>query len=172
MTVYDFLTIAAKSHSAIVGGGKTDDISVDLNSGCISSGSKKIVVGGEIATPQIELTNGEKYDLDALIEFEGDAYAEIERLYAQFKRSVPNRHVKLNKGYFKALSSDALSLKELTENVPRSQARLELEGFVLLASVINRIPWAKPGHFFWQSQVDPDLIIYRDWVLRKEERNE
>lgn len=44
MTVYNFLTVAAKSHSAIVGGGKTDDISVDLNSGCIYSGSKMIVV--------------------------------------------------------------------------------------------------------------------------------
>ena len=170
MTVYNFLTVAAKSHSAIVGGGKTDDISVDLNSGCIYSGSKMIVVEGEIAAPQIELTNGEKYDLNALIEFEGNAYDEIERLYAQYKKSVPNRHVKLNKGYFKALSSDALSMKELTENVSRSQARLELEGFILLASAIGRIPWTNPEHFFWQSQVDPDCIIYREWILKKNER--
>ena len=51
------------------------------------------------------------------------------------------------------------------ENMPRPQARLELEGFILLASAAGLITWQNPKHFFWQSPTNPDCIIYRDWVL-------
>ena len=107
--------------------------------------------------------------MDGLIAFDGDPYAEIERLYARYKRSVPNRHEKLNKGYFKALSSDALTMEELMDNMPRPQARLELEGFILLASAAGLIPWKVPRRFFWQSPHDPDCIVYRDWIIHNEE---
>ena len=161
MTVYAFLKQAAKGHSAVVGGGKTEDIRCDLAAHSIWSGMKPIVLGGKIVAPCVILENGDVFALDGLITFDGDPYAEIERLYARYKRSVPNRHEKLNKGYFKALSSDALSMEELMDNMPRPQARLELEGFILLAS--------NPRHFFWQSSNDPDCIVYRDWIIHNEE---
>ena len=165
MTVYGFLKRAARSHSGIVDGGRTDEIRFGLTARNIWSGMKAIVLDGKIACPHIALENGEAYRLDDLIQFSGDPYAEIERLYAQYRRSVPSRHEKLNRGYFKALSSDALTMKELEENMPRSQARIELEGFILLAASAGLIPWDNPKHFFWRSQSDPDCIIYRDWVL-------
>ena len=124
---------------------------------------------GKIVAPCVILENGDTFVLDGLIAFNGDPYAEIERLYARYKRSVPNRHEKLNTGYFKALSSDALTMGELMDNVPRPQARMELEGFILLASAARLIPWKNPRHFFWQSSNDPDCIVYRDWIIHNEE---
>ena len=154
MTVFEFLKQAAQSHSGIVGGGRTDEIRFELTTRNIWSGMKAIVLGGKIACERIDL-----------IRFDGDPYAEIERLYAQYKRSVPSRHEKLNRGYFKALSSEALTMRELEENMPRSQARIELEGFILLAASAGLISWDNPKHFFWRSQNDPDCIVYRDWII-------
>ena len=140
MTVYEFLIHAARSYSGVVNGGKTEDITLDLTRKSIWSGRFCILRDGQIMYPSIRLDNGEVCELDGLIDFGGDPYAEIERLYAQFKRSVPNRHVRLNKGYFKALSSDALTMEELMDNMPRPEARIALEGFILLASVAGLIP--------------------------------
>ena len=73
----------------------------------------------------------------------------------------------LNRGYFKALSSDALTMEELMDNMPRPEARLALEGFILLASVAGLIPWRNPRHFFWQSLTDPECIVYWDWIVNE-----
>ena len=56
-------------------------------------------------------------------------------------------------------------MRELEENMPRSQARIELEGFILLAASVGLISWDNPKHFFWRSQNDPDCIVYRDWII-------
>lgn len=165
MTVYEFLIHAARSYSGVVNGGKTEDINIDLTRKSIWSGRLCIMRNGKLLRQSIRLKNGEVCELEGLIDFEGDAYEEIERLYALYKRSVPNRHVKLNKGYFKALSSDSLTMEELMDNMPRPEARTALEGFILLASVEGLIPWHNPRYFFWQSPTDPDCIIYRDWVV-------
>lgn len=165
MTVYEFLIHAARSYSGVVNGGKTEDINIDLTRKSIWSGRLCIMRNGKLLWQSIRLKNGEVCELEGLIDFEGDAYEEIERLYALYKRSVPNRHVKLNKGYFKALSSDSLTMEELMDNMPRPEARTALEGFILLASVKGMIPWYNPRYFFWQSTTDPDCIIYRDWVV-------
>ena len=167
MTVYEFLIHAARSYTGVVNGGKTEDIRIDLTRKSIWSGRLHIMRGGKVLRPSVRLENGEVCELHGIIDFEGDPYAEIERLYAQFKRSVPNRHVRLNRGYFKALSSDALSMQELMDNMPRPEARLALEGFILLASVAGLVPWRNPRHFFWQSPNDPECIVYRDWIMNE-----
>lgn len=168
MNTYDFLLSIAKAHTSIIGGGKTDEIRFDLPGKSIWSSRLPIVVDGTIVTPQITTNDGSIYQLNGLISFDGNPYAEIERLYAQYKRSVPNRHERLNRGYFKALSSDALTMAELIENQPRVEARYALEGFIVLASAAGLIPWTNPRHFFWQSTTDPDCIIYRDWIMKEE----
>ena len=168
MNTYDFLLSIAKAHTSIIGGGKTDEIRFDLPGKSIWSSRLPIVVDGTIVTPQITTNDGSIYQLNGLISFDGNPYAEIERLYAQYKRSVPNRHECLNRGYFKALSSDALTMAELIENQPRVEARYALEGFIVLASAAGLIPWTNPRYFFWQSTTDPDCIIYRDWIMKEE----
>lgn len=165
MTVYEFLIHAARTYSGVVNGGKTEDIRIDLTRKSIWSDKLCIMRDGKLLRQSVRLENREVCELEGLINFEGDAYAEIERLYAQYKRSVPNRHVKLNRGYFKALSSDSLTMGELMDNMPRPEARIALEGFILLASVEGLISWHNPRYFFWQSPTDPDCIIYRDWVV-------
>ena len=167
MTVYEFLIHAARSYSGVVNGGKTEEIRIDLTHKSIWSDKLCIMRNGKLLMQSVRLENGEVCELEGIIDFEGDAYGEIERLYAQFKRSVPNRHVKLNKGYFKALSSDSLTMQELMDNIPRPEARMALEGFILLASVKGLIPWHNPKYFFWQSATDPDCIVYRDWVMKE-----
>ncbi len=168
MTVYDFLIYASNAYTNITGGDKTDAIHIDLPHKSIRSGILSILRGGELAIQRIRFGDGTMCELDGLIEFTGDPYAKIERLYAQFKRSVPNRHERFNRGCFKALSSDALTMEELANNMPRVQARYELEGFILLASASGLIPWRNPQHFFWQSTTDPDCIVYRDWIMKED----
>ena len=99
MTVYEFLIHAARSYSGVVNGGKTEDINIDLTRKSVWSGRLCIMRNGKLLRQSIRLENGKVCELEGLIDFEGDAYAEIERLYALYKRSVPNRHVKLNKGW-------------------------------------------------------------------------
>ena len=135
MTVYEFLLHAARSYSGVVNGGKTEEIRIDLTRKSIWSGRLPIMREGKLLLKSVRLENGELCKLEGLIDFEGDAYAEIERLYAQFKRSVPNRHVRLNKGYFKALSSDALTMEELMDNMPRPEARMALEEICRLENI-------------------------------------
>lgn len=147
MTIYEYIVEEARQHGTT--------IHFDLKNHDIRIGKHYILKDGKPTTNTF----------DGLIEFEGDPYAEIERLYAQFKRSVPNRHEKLNRGYFKALSSDALTMDELINNKPRIEARYELEGFIVLASSAGLIPWNNPKHFFWQSHTDPDCIIYKEWII-------
>ena len=167
MTVYEFLIHAARNYSGMVNGGKTEEIRIDLTHKSIWSDKLCIMRNGQLLMQSVRLENGEVCELEGIIDFEGDAYGEIERLYAQFKRSVPNRHVKLNKGYFKALSSDSLTMQELMDNMPRPEARMALEGFILLASVKGLIPWHNTKYFFWQSATDPDCIVYRDWIVQE-----
>lgn len=137
-----------------------EPISIDLNTRTIFCGNMPLLYRGcaTESTPTIPL-----------IRFEGDPYREIERLYAQYKRSVPSRQERLNKGYFKALSSDALSMEELEHNLPRNEARIRLEGFICLASCAGLIPWHVPRHFFWRG-AHPDCIIYRKWIEFEEEK--
>lgn len=167
MTIYEFLKLAAQAHSTIIGGGKTDDLRFDLPSKSIWSGRLFILRDGEPKLRRIFLSNGAVCEIDGLISFEGNPFAEIERLYAQYKRSVPSRHDRLNKGYFKVLSSDSLTMQELKENMPRVEARYMLEGFIVLASAAELIPWPVPKHFFWQSMNDPECIVYRNWILKE-----
>ncbi len=84
-----FLIHAAQAY--ILGGGKTDKIQFDLARKSIQSGNLYIVRDGRLALRKVFLGDGAICEIYELIAFDGDPYAEIERLYAQFKHSVPNR---------------------------------------------------------------------------------
>ena len=139
-----------------------EPVSIDLN-------TRTICIGGKLALDRGH--PAEDLPVVGLICFDGDPYAEIERLYAQYKRSVPSRHERLNRGYFKALSSDALTMRELEYNMRRSEARVRLEGFICLAACEGLIPWHVPRHFFWRGS-DPDCIVYRNWIIEEDYLNE
>lgn len=157
MTLYDYLIRTCQRCAE--GDIPYEPISIDLSMHSIQIGERLVLSQGMLA---------DDVHMTGLIRFDGDPYAEIERLYAQYKRSVPSRHERLNKGYFKALSSDALSMHELESNMRRTEARVRLEGFICLASCAGLIPWHIPRHFFWRG-TDPDCIVYRNWIVFKEE---
>ena len=154
MTVYEYLLDTCKRFS----NGKIpfEPIAIDLDSRTIRVGLQTLVQNGKIADAFAEL--------DGFIRFNGNPYLEIERLYAQYKRSVPAKRERINKGPFKALSSDQLTMWELENNMPRMEARVQLEAFICLGACEGLIPWHIPNHFFWQGS-DPDCIIYRNWIL-------
>lgn len=157
MTVYEWLSLVAASEDAYL-------VEMDLQTRMLMYKGVPIVVAGLPAMLRATLPDDNPVSLEGLINFTGDPYTEIERLYAQFKRSVPRKGDRPDKGNFKAVSSDSLSYAELGENMPRQQARILLEGFILLAAAAGILTWKNPRHFFWMGS-DPDLIIYRDWVV-------
>lgn len=158
MTIYEYLIESCESASR--GEIPYEPIVIDLDRRCIAIGRQTLVENGK-------MTAGGEY-FDSFIRFEGDPYSEIERLYAQYKHSVPSRRESLNKGPFKALSSDQLTMEELENNPPRHEARVQLEAFICLCACEGLIPWHIPSHFFWHG-TDPDCIIYRSWILNDTE---
>lgn len=161
MTVYEWFKLIADTQHA-------DSLQIDLAQKTLTLKAAPVVAHGKLVALQAPLPDGGVADLSGLIDFQGEPYAQVERLYARFKRSVPSKQDRLNKGNFKAVSSDQLSYRELENNMPRQEARILLEGFVMLAAAAGLIHWKNPDHFFWQG-CDPDLILYRDWIKNEEE---
>ena len=154
MTIYDHLIATCEGLSR--GDRLFEPIIISLDRRSISIGNQMLVRNGCMIA--------DDGTFDHFICFDGDPYQEIERLYAQYKHSVPSRQESLNRGPFKALSSDRLTMRELENNMPRHEARVRLEAFICLGACEGIIPWRIPGHFFWQGR-DPDCIIYRNWIL-------
>lgn len=157
MTLYDHLIYTCQRCAQ--GEIPYEHISIDLTTRTIVCGDTLLMVHG-VPT--------EDAPTQDLICFQGDPYREIEHLYAQYKHSVPSRQERLNKGYFKALSSDALTMEELENNLPRTEARIRLEAFICLAAAAGLLQWHVPRHFFWRG-ADPDCIVYRNWIQFEEE---
>lgn len=157
MFVYDWLLETATSDQA-------HHFRFDLEKRRLQFKDATIIEGGGLVTSSIQMPDGTTTSFTGLIAFSGDAFMEIEKLYAQFKRSVPSKREQLNKGNFKAYSSDKLSFEELETNAPRQIARALLEGFIIIAASAGLIRWKNPAHFFWQG-TDPDLILYRNWII-------
>ena len=157
MFVYDWLQKTALSDEAF-------KLDVDLATRMIRYGNTTIIDGGKLQSASITMSDESIVQFEGVMAFAAEPYAEIEKLYAQFKRSVPNKHERLNKGNFKACSSDALTFQELENNMPRLNARLLLEGFIVSAASARLIPWRVPSHFYWQG-ADKDLIVYRNWIM-------
>lgn len=157
MLVHDWLLDVASSSNAI-------HVQIDLPAKTLLYKTLPIIQCGKLMVSEAPLPDGNSVALSGLIERVDNPYAEIDRLYDQFKRSVPGKHERLNKGCFKAASSDSLSYQELENNPPRLEARLKLEGFILLSAAAGFLQWENPNHFFRQG-ADRDLILYREWII-------
>ena len=90
----------------------------------------------------------------------------IEELYHRYKHSVPSeRSESKSRHYFNAFPERELSDDAMLYGERRDKAQIELELY-LLCQVINGLKWNpdKMGKWFWQSKVDKDLVILRNWV--------
>ena len=96
---------------------------------------------------------------------------DIERLYAEYKTSVPNG-IKYRRPYFRALSADKLPTENLISGANRQQAKDKLE-FTLLIGILNgSLVWPDETKWFWQSPNDKNLILLRDWFIPERNSNE
>ena len=96
--------------------------------------------------------------------------ATIEEFYNNYKYSLPSeRSDNKRKKYFKALTIDKLSDKQLMVAERREVAQAQLEGFILCMILEGKFVWDEStmGRWFWQSNSDPDLVILRSWIENK-----
>ncbi len=94
-----------------------------------------------------------------------DAYSEIEKLYANYKRSYPSERSQRSRDYFKALSPEELALDDLVNMEDRTLARARLEVSLLCWVLNGSLKWKDNNKWFWQSKIDPELIILKEWVI-------
>lgn len=109
-----------------------------------------------------------KYDGELGIETcdETECLQHIEDLYQRYKHSVPSeRSESKSKQYFLSLPECDLDDKSMMYGERREKAQIELELYVL-CQIINGFQWNPEtmGNWFWQSRVDKDLVILRNWV--------
>lgn len=114
------------------------------------------------------IKNGE-YDFERRLGLEwqeSDILKIIEELYSNYKYSLPSeRNDNKRKKYFKALSMEELTDKQLMIAGRREGAQARLEGFILCAIISGKFKWTEDmGKWFYQSKNDPDLVILRSWI--------
>lgn len=99
-----------------------------------------------------------------------DVMTIIEELYRNYKYSLPSeRSCNKRKQYFKALSVDELTDKQMMTGCLREGAQSRLEGFILCSILQGLLKWNNDwGTFFWQSETDSDLILLRKWIDGKD----
>ena len=91
----------------------------------------------------------------------------IEELYQSYKYSLPSeRNSNKRKKYFKALSADEMTDRQLATGCKRDGAQARLEGFILCMILQGYLKWDEDtmGKWFWESKNDPDLVLLRKWV--------
>lgn len=106
----------------------------------------------------------DSYDIQTILN-------KIEELYKEYKHSLPSeRSDSKRRKYFKALPMEEITDEQLMVAERREFSQAALEGFVLCMIVSEQLVWVEDvmqGKWFWQSKVDPDLIVLRSWVEGK-----
>lgn len=146
-------------------------IRTNLIKGDLQIAKTKIIENGKQIADAFE-ANGNPYSFDSLI---GES-EDICKLYAQYKTSLPGEN-DCNKTLFKAKSIDELTDAELVTGIPRTEARIKLETYILLASVDGRLKWLNENHWYEFGHVlagkeysdisgDKDFVILRKMIQR------
>lgn len=151
----------------------------DLKKKNLWIGRKQYVKGGECTDENLSFINED--DLLAIIpmvkyEYEDgmkelfskitieNSWDIVDVLYNIYRWSVPSAKVK-DSSYFKAADSSELNEAQLAYGIKRVEAKAILEGYVLLASIQGLLVWQNEKHWFWQSSINKELIVLKEWVL-------
>lgn len=167
----------SKSHLRIISQdgkkmGYSDCFWFDLDKKTISNGDFIVMHDGELLCNEIKLSNGTKFEFTDLmcLDYCGDFYEEVEERFLNYKYSVPTKHEQsVKKRNFKALVPDDLTFKQLSSNEKRATARVKLDAYILFCSIIGKSHWNNDNHFFYASEKQKDLILFRSWVKQKKE---
>ena len=110
-----------------------------------------------------ELVSG-PYDMRIILNMIGE-------LYKIYKYSLPSeRSDNKRRKYFKALPMEEITDEQLMVAERREISQAALEGFVLCMIVSEQLVWDEEimnGKWFWQSEMDSDLVLLRSWVEGK-----
>lgn len=97
---------------------------------------------------------------------EDEFFANVEELYRIYKHSIPSeRSEGKSRQYFRALPESDLSDDDMLYGERRDRAQIELELYVLCQILVG-FKWNpdRMGSWFWQSKIDKDLVILKQWV--------
>lgn len=132
---------------------------IDFEKQTMKIGKQKLVNNGEYDEDRTLMTN-------ELLET-SDVLSYIEEFYSIYKYSLPSeRSDSKRRKYFKALSINELTDKQLLVAQNREVSQARLEGFILCSILEGHFMWDEEEHgkWFYQSKNDPDLVILRSWI--------
>lgn len=122
------------------------------------------------------IKNGEyEGELSNLPLVESDKFSVINSLeenYCRYKNSIPSERTSSKRRvYFRALKEHELTDDDMLYGSPREYEQFKLEFYVLeyaIKSIFDKY-WDEwnMGKWFWQSSIDKDFVILRDWVIKK-----
>ena len=145
MTLYELLVQHSQEGS--------DKIHINLCNKTIKVGRTVIIDSGQVIKNKV-FGN----DFTELLTEELD----IDELYEQYKYSMPSERDN-RRHYFKALSASQLTDEQLVTGIPRLEARIRLEAYVLLASIVGKIKWSNQNHWYWIGK-DKDFVVLRKYI--------
>lgn len=150
MTYYEMLIeLAQKDYSKI---------HIDLKNKTLKVGRQLLIEKGNIIQNKV-IVGDDAYECNELV----SGCLDVNELYEQYKYSMPSERDGGNH-YFKALTASLLTDEQLIYGMPRLEARVRLEAYVMLGSLMGLIKWENNDHWFWQSSKDKDFIILKQWM--------
>ena len=163
-TVLDFIIGLADRRIKFKGGGWVNQLNFDLENKTIKNGNTYIIKNGILTRKEINLINGEVYDLSDIPLIDKDLYKNpyvvIEDMYEKLKSSIPSSNFRFSN--FKFKPKEKIELTNLKDIESSTKALYCLQAYILLGSIENMIPWENDNHFFWKGK--NGVIVYRDWI--------
>lgn len=150
MTYYEMLIELAQNDYS--------KIHIDLKNKTLKVGKQLLIENGNIIQSKV-IVGDDVYECNKLV----SGCLDVNELYEQYKYSMPSERDGSNH-YFKALTASLLTDEQLVYSMPRLEARVRLEAYVMLGSLAGLIKWENNDHWFWQSDKDRDFIILRQWI--------
>lgn len=133
-------------------------IHIDLKNKTLKVGKQLIIEKGNPIQNKV-IVGDDVYEWNDLILEECD----IDELYQQYKYSMPGER-DCGNHYFKALAPSLLTDEQLVYGMPRLEARVRLEAYIMLTALKGLIKWENDNYWFWQSKTDKDFIILKQWL--------
>lgn len=147
MTIYESLIDRVKNG---------EDFYVNFKKGTVKVGSVSVI------------EKNKPFDTDTLLLSEDmttNITDTLEKLYEDYKYSVPSAASEYKSSYFSAIPDSELDEFHFLTGLPRlvAQARLEIYIACLKAAGLFKLDFGTG--WFWQSPNDKDLVILRKWVM-------
>ena len=134
-----------------------EKIYIDLSNKTAKVGRQVIIDCGIVTRNKI-IVGSDVYEFDDLISETQD----INKLYHQYKYSMPSERDN-GRHYFKALGVNQLTDAQLVVGMPRLEARIRLEAYILLASMSGMFKLADDSKWYWKGN-DKDFIILKQYI--------